>query len=186
MNGLIKKSLTILYIVLFCSQSQLKSTSEASMQHRYTIFADYYQIYIADEAMARHHDNMWTEKAYFEERVAVASGMIGISTVRNMDVPVEVEVCESEPRDPFHGWDQVVDCSIEFRNGKLAVGGPGLDDEVPRITIKPGTYKARIFFGGLDTLSSDGLEGDDRYRIVLWPGKATPVTVLKKHTPKAR
>ena len=156
------------------------------MNHRYTIFADYFQIYVVDEAMARYHDDMWTETAYIEERVAVAPGMIGISIVRNMDVPVEIEVRESEPSDPFQEWDQVVDCSLEIKDGNLAVGGPGLDDEVPRIAIKPGTYRARIFFSGLDTLSPDGLDGNDRYRIVLWPDGTTPVIVLKKHTPKSR
>ena len=156
------------------------------MHYTYTIFADYFQVYLVDEKMTWYHPEMWSETAYLEERVAAASGVIGISTVRDLDVPVEVEVAESEPRDPVDGWDQVVDCGISVQSGNLKLGGPGLDDDVPFISIAPGTYRARIFFGGLNTLSADGLEGDDRYRIVLWPGKATPVTVLKKHTPQAR
>jgi hypothetical protein len=186
MKGLTRNVLSLLYIAIFCLYPQLKNSSEISMRYNFTIFADYFQVYVADETMGLQYYDMWTETAYFEERVAVASGMIGISTVRNMNVPVEVEVRESQPIDPFQEWDQVVDCSIETRSGKLAVGGPGLDDDVPPITVEPGTYRARIFFGRLDTLSSDGTEGDDRYRIVLWPGKITPVTILKKHTPKAQ
>ena len=30
-------------------------------------------------------------------------------------------------------------------------------------------YRARIYYGGLNSLSEDGLEGDDHYRVVLWP-----------------
>lgn len=168
---------------LFCVHIQSRNTSEGSMLYNFTIFADYFQVYVADETMGLDYYDMWTDAAY-EAMVAVASGMIGISTVRNMDVPVEVEVRESQPLDSFQDWDQVVDCSIETTSGKVAVGGPGLDDEYPRITLEPGTYRARIFFADLDTLSPDGLEGDDRYRIILWPGKTTLVTVLKKHMPK--
>ena len=42
-----------------------------------------------------------------------------------------------------------------------------------------GDYAARISHGGLNTLSEDGLDGDDRYRIQLWPGAVGPITVLK-------
>ncbi|WP_313013585.1 hypothetical protein [Brevundimonas sp.] len=42
-----------------------------------------------------------------------------------------------------------------------------------------GDYAARVSHGGLDTLSEDGLDGDDRYRIQLWPGPVRPVTVVK-------
>ena len=40
-------------------------------------------------------------------------------------------------------------------------------------------YRARIYYGKLDALSEDGLEGEDHYRVVLWPGDPTPPVVLK-------
>ncbi len=48
-----------------------------------------------------------------------------------------------------------------------------------RIAVPAGDYAARVSHGGLDTLSEDGLDGDDRYRIQLWPGPVRPVTVVK-------
>jgi hypothetical protein len=178
------KMFVVLLVSFWCATCQQKRNPETSMHHTYTIFADYFQVYLVDEKMPWYHPEMWSETVYLQERVAAAPGVIGISTVRDTDVPVEVEVAESEPLDRVDGRDQVVDCGIAVQSGKLKLGGPGLDDDVPLISILPGTYRARIFFGGLNTLSADGLEGNDRYRIVLWSGKATPVTILKKHTPK--
>jgi hypothetical protein len=46
--------------------------------------------------------------------------------------------------------------------------------------VAPGTYAVRVLFSGLDTLSDDGLEGSDRYRIDLWPGSARELKVIKQ------
>jgi hypothetical protein len=36
----------------------------------------------------------------------------------------------------------------------------------------------RAYFGGLDTLSPDWLEGADHYMVVLWPGPEREPAVL--------
>jgi hypothetical protein len=46
------------------------------------------------------------------------------------------------------------------------------------VTLQPGTYRVRAYFGGLDTVSADGLEGDDHYRVVLWPAPAQEPVIL--------
>jgi hypothetical protein len=156
--------------------------------HCFIVFADYYQVYIWDHSVlkARAHINPWTETAYLNERVAVSEALVGISTVRNLDVPVEVDIRDSEPEERLQDWDQVVDCSIEIRSGRISVSGPDFERDSPEIQITPGAYRARVFFGGLNTLSSDEVDGEDRYRVVFWPGPPTPVTVLKAGTTKAR
>ena len=48
---------------------------------------------------------------------------------------------------------------------------PGLTDyppDVTKITVLPGTYCVRIYYGNLDSLSPDGLDGNDRYKVALW------------------
>ncbi|MDW4736332.1 hypothetical protein NQ293_26040, partial [Escherichia coli] len=52
--------------------------------------------------------------------------------------------------------------------------------DAARIDVAPGTYRVRVSYGGLDTLSEDGLEGDDRYRLQLWPAPPIAVRVVKQ------
>ena len=44
----------------------------------------------------------------------------------------------------------------------------------------PGRYRVRASFGGLATLSADGLDGDDHYHLQLWPATTGTVDVLKQ------
>jgi hypothetical protein len=153
---------------------------KALVKHSYRIFADYFQIYIWDERGTPLID--WKTEAYTRERVAVAPGVVGISTARNMSVPLEVEIRQSEPRDSHKAWDQVVDCAIHISSGRIVIAGTTDDpDTAPRISISPGNYKVRVFFAGLDKISANGLNGSDRYRVVFWPGELAPIRVLKQH-----
>jgi hypothetical protein len=47
--------------------------------------------------------------------------------------------------------------------------------------VAAGTYRVRLHGSGLGTLSADGLDGDDRYRIVLWPAPAAEIVVRKQY-----
>ncbi len=113
--------------------------------------------------------------------VAVIDGVIGVITRRNTDVPVVVEVNEAETFESYQEWEQVTDCSINIVSGQLIVAG-ATDDLAngARIKVKPGTYRVRIFYGGLDSVSANGLDGEDRYKIVLWPGSLAKVMVVKQ------
>src|SRR3954470_13284169 len=72
-----------------------------------TIFADYHQFYLQDDD-DRFGDlsDAWTPEAT-ERRMAVAERVVGIATVRNMQVPVRIEVTSQLPNlDPAQ-WDKV-------------------------------------------------------------------------------
>ena len=111
--------------------------------------------------------------------MAVAPGTIGVGTVRNMEVPVEVEVLESEPMEAFDAWDQVNECDLEIASGTIVIAGcTDYFPEAERIQVEPGSYRARLYYGKLDSLSEDGLDGDDHYRVVLWMSEPQGVRVL--------
>lgn len=38
----------------------------------------------------------------------------------------------------------------------------------------------RICYRNLKTISADGLEGSDHYRLFLWPAPQEPLTILKQ------
>lgn len=149
-------------------------------RHKLTLFADYHQFYIQDEAADGDLSESWTPDTEIS-LVAVAPGTIGVGTARDADVPVSIELSDAEPESDFSLFDQVVDCSISIQSGTLvAAGCTDYFPEAARFQVAPGTYRVRVYFSGLDTISADGMDGDDNYRLVLWPGGQTAPTVLKQ------
>ena len=136
--------------------------------YKFNLFADYFQFYLQDEEATGNLSDSWTDEAV-KNLMAIAPGKIGVGTVRNMTVPVEVQICESEPKDTFDKWDKVNECTIETLSGKIIIAGcSNYLPEAKRIFVKPGNYRARIYYGNLKSLSEDGLDGDDYYKIALW------------------
>src|SRR5262245_31348180 len=141
--------------------------------YTYELFADYYQFYLQDEKAEGDLSDSWTKEAT-DNLLALAPGTIGVGTARNMDVPVTVQILDAAPTDKnFFEWDQVNECSIEAPSGSIVIAGcTDYFPDAARIPVEPGTYRARIYYGKLDALSEDGLEGNDHYKIVLWPGES--------------
>jgi hypothetical protein len=152
----------------------------ATQRHHFDLFADYHQFYLRDEPVDGNLGDSWTPEAT-ERLLAITDGTIGIGTVRNVSVPVDIEVLDAEPTDLFDVWDQVNECSIDVKSGRIVVAGcTDYFPDAARIQVTPGRYRARIYYGKLDALSEDGLEGEDHYRVVLWPGDPTPPVVVKQ------
>lgn len=138
------------------------------MKQQFELFADYFQFYLQDEQSKGDLSNSWTKKAV-SELLAVAPGVIGVGTVRNMDVSVEVEVLDAQPDDSLDKWDHVTEASLEVPSGRIII--TGCTDSFPdaaRITVNPGTYKVRIYYGALGSVDEFRLDGDDHYRVALW------------------
>jgi hypothetical protein len=145
-----------------------------------SVFADYFQFYIQDETVSADLSDAWDEEAV-DRLLAFAPGTIGIGTVRNMNVPVVMEIHDQEPDDDSSGWDHVVEASLEVTSGRTVIAG--CTDYFPdamRIPVPPAVYRVRVSYGGLNSLSDDGLEGGDHYRLQLWPGTSIAVCVLKQ------
>jgi hypothetical protein len=145
-----------------------------------SLFADYFQFYIQDEAATGDLSQAWNDEAT-DRLLAVAPGTLGIGTARNMDVPVTVEIREDEPEDDSADWDHVVEASLDVESGQIVVAGcTDYFPDATRIEVAPGSYRVRTSYGALDTLSEDALSGDDRYRLQLWPATAITVRILKQ------
>jgi len=145
------------------------------------LFADYFQFYLHDESTPEVDPDLWTKEAV-DRLLAVGAGFLMIGTVRNMTVPVIIEILDSEPSQEVGTWDQVNECGLEVPSGRIVVAG--CTDYLPdaaRITVPPGWYRVRLFYGNLDSLSDDGLEGNDFYKVLLWPADGPfPLTVIKQ------
>ena len=149
-------------------------------QFQFELFADYFQFYLQDESVDGNLGDSWSDDAV-RRLLAVAPGTVGVGTVRNMDVPVTVEVHQSEPEYDFADWDHVTECSMEITSGQIVIAGcTDYFPEAARIEVQPACYRVRVLYGALDTLSEDGLEGDDKYRVQLWTDSASDPCVLKE------
>jgi hypothetical protein len=149
-------------------------------KQEFTIFADYFQFYIQDEPADGDLSDAWDSVA--ESRLlAVAPGTVGIGTVRDMDVSVSVMFHNEEPIAAFDDCDHVVECSISVKSKRLVLAGcTDYFPEAARIKIAPGTYRVRVSYKGLNTISADGLDGNDSYCLDLWPAPTIEPTILKQ------
>lgn len=115
------------------------------MKYKLELFADYFQFYLQDEQSKGDLSSSWTEQAV-SDMLAVAPGIIGVGTVRNLTVPVEVEVLTSQSTNDFAQWNHVTEASLEVPSGHIIIAG--CSDYLPdaaRIIVEPGTYRTRIY-----------------------------------------
>jgi hypothetical protein len=152
-------------------------------EYNLELFADYFQFYLKDEQVPGDLSDQWTENAV-KILLATAEGTIGVGTVRNMTVPVNIKIFETDPvllSDKQNIFDQINECDIEVSSGKIVVAGcTDYFKEAKRIELLNGIYRARIYYGNLDKLSEDGLDDEDFYEIHLWKtNMKTNLTVLR-------
>lgn len=118
-----------------------------------------------------------------ERLLALAPGTVGIGTVRNVDVPVTISILEQKPVFDAEKFDQVVECSVALESGSIvAAGCTDYFPDAMRIKVPSGFYRVRASFEGLDSVSADGMEGNDQYHLQLWPAPMGPVEILKQRT----
>jgi hypothetical protein len=151
---------------------------------KFTVYADYHQFYVEDaegDVAQSAAPEFWSQEA-FNRGLAVARDMIAVGTARYGVVQVEFGIVGSEPGAELDAWDQVNECSIELHSGTVLVRGCTQDaDSAERFQVSPGTYQVRVFYENLDTDDTDAEDGDDRYRVVLWPGEVIAPRVLKMY-----
>ncbi len=113
--------------------------------------------------------------------IAVAPGIIGIGTARNMTVPVHVDLLDRHPDDDFDSWDHVTEASLDVPSGQMVIAGcSDYFPEATRVWVTPGSYRVRIYSRGLGSISENGLEGDDQYHMVIWSEEHSSPKILKK------
>lgn len=149
------------------------------MIKQYNVFADYYQFYLWDHGASPDAPTSYTDLDC-TRRIKAAPFTVVIQPERNMTVPIEIGIATKAPALALEDWNHVAEASLDLPSGQLEIHectGSSIDI----LSIPPGTYRVRAYFGGIDSLSEDGLEGEDHYRIVLWPALFSEVEVLKQY-----
>jgi hypothetical protein len=147
------------------------------------VFADYHQFYLWDGGVGPQAPEDWSDNDV-ANRAKVAEHVFVVCPLRNMVVPVRVILQNAEPAVDLNRYDHVVHASVALPTGQLQIhectGGEALAWKV-----EPGTYQVLALFSGLGTLTTDGLDGQDTYQLVLWPGSAVALKVLKQWSEEA-
>lgn len=150
-----------------------------SIKKHYEIFADYNQFYLMDAEQNPYAPEDWTNDDV-QKRIKTDKYIVVIQPERNMTVPVELEILNFAPEEDSKDWDHIAEASLDLPSGKLQIE-ECCGETKDTLILHSGSYRIRAFYGGLDTLSFDGLEGDDHYKIVMWQAPFEDVKVLKEY-----
>lgn len=157
-----------------------KKEIEPQISSTLDVFADYYQFYLRDEQTEEDTPENWGEQLT-TDRIAIGPGIIGVSTVRNTRVPVHIDLFSHQPNTKFDVWDHIAEASVEVPSGRIVIAGSS--DYFPtaqRLSVRPGSYRVRVQYSGLRTVSENGLEGEDQYYVLIWPDQYRTPHIMKR------
>lgn len=150
-----------------------------AMAARYEILANYHQFYLRDHGTSPDAPVAY-DAVDVARRLKSAPGILVLMPERDMRVPVTLECLEEAPPPDLEAWDHVVEASLDLPSGRLEIL-ECVGDAVDVLTLAPGPYRVRFHCGGLGTLSPDRLDGEDHYRVLLWPATPAGEVVLKAY-----
>ncbi|MGY4932547.1 hypothetical protein ACWD7T_15800 [Streptomyces sp. 900116325] len=152
----------------------------------FTLFADYFQIHVADAEIVWDLSDAWTSQAVADQ-LAVAHGALGIGTVVNVNVTVTVEALSMEARDDSAEFDHVVEASLQVPSGQLVVlGCTDYFPDADRFEVPAGWTRLRVSRSNLgpaaeaDVDSDESPETTERVRIQVWPAPEAESEVIKR------
>ena len=148
---------------------------------RVEVFADYHQFYLWDREMTSTAPEDYTDEDVIR-RIKVGPHVVVIQPERSMAVSVEIEIHDGEPEYRPDEWDHIAEASLHLPSGHLQVH-ECMGGSVADLEVTPGWYRVRSFHGGLDTIDESGLEGDDCYKVELWPAAPSEIVVVKQWSP---
>lgn len=143
-----------------------------------SLFADYGQIHLVDEAASPSFETAWTAQAT-EDRLAVADGGIAVGAHDTDDVTVTIEQLLAPPGVPDLTKDveHMTEASLSITSGKLvAMGCTDYFPDAKRLPIGAGTYRVRVSHSGIT-------KGKERIGVLLWPAKMAEPRVVKRWEP---
>jgi len=144
----------------------------------YTSHSQFY-IYDKDSPAEIGSDKFWTQEA-FDDRLAIEEGILGVGT--ECYGPIKAELILLDTRNDsinLIDYDHIVEAGVEIKSGVIQIlDCPNSNVEL-ELSVDPGLYRARIYSSNLASVEGD--EGDDFYKIEIWPDNEIERKVLKRY-----
>lgn len=153
--------------------------------HHLQIFADYSQFYLSDPAHVEDWSALWNDQSIDDRFITMTTTLV-FGTDRNFTVPVDLHRHSTRPDvgGLSAAADHAVVASVVCRSGAMKI--VGCTDYLPDafgFDAAPGTYG--VLFCAHKLATVQGLDGDDRYDIHLWPAiESIPMRVIRRHPPR--
>ncbi len=150
------------------------------------VAADYGQIMIYSDPAVDWDDAFDAlEDAWDGERfVGTAGGLLDLLTpgTRNAETPMRIEVWSSVPPADTEEWFDEVDVDLDVPDGRLVFQAPESGGQIP-VQVTAGRYRARVSGAGYTATGDEGSDGDDHYRLRLWPREADTAPIRRAAWP---
>ena len=170
------------FIVFFLSCGTTKKGKP--MKYKFDFVTSYSQFYLTsdhgdksiEDNTSYPDDNDLEDRLYIEEKfITIYAGSYG-------HIRGELFVLDkANPNIEYELYDHVAEGGLDVETGELQILHCPTSAVEFKVKVKPGIYRVRVLFSKLYTNQLDEFEGDDRYRIEVWPDNNIEKKVLKRY-----
>jgi hypothetical protein len=149
------------------------------MKYPLAFYTSYSQFYICDKSSPGNTGSrdFWDQDSY-DDRLAIDKGILGVGTECYGPIKGELELLKSPNNSiNLNEYDHIVEGGIEIESGFIQVLACPTSSIELEIQVDSGFYRTRIYSSNLTSV--DGDEGDDFYKIEIWPGSGMERNILK-------
>lgn len=177
------KHFSLICLLIFCQCNCLK-TNTRIMKHKINFYTSHNQFYISDKLSNTNtgSEDFWTNKA-FEDKLGISKDLLAVGTECYGNVKGELVILEKPIESiDYNLYDHIVEGGLELKSGNLQIlDCPNSSVEL-EVKVKPGNYRVRVYSSNLASVIDD--DGDDYYKIEMWPDDNMERKVLKKYVRK--
>ena len=153
------------------------------MEHKLDFYTSYNQFYITSDggAALTFDSTNWADSAYLE-RLFLLKNMLVVRTESYGHIKGELYVIDnSNEKISYDKYDHIVEGGIAIKSGTLQILDCPNSSVQFEVKVKPGVYRARIYFLHMAGFDSDENETKDNYIIEIWPDNNMERKVLKQY-----
>jgi len=170
-------------IIIFALKFNVYFNIMEPMKYEFDFGTQYNTFYLSsDEGMRSVAEKLDNSDQSLRERLVEAKNLLAISTHSYGRIRGTIHFLDSvDDNINLDLYDHIVEVGLKVESGELQVLSCPTSSIEFKKSIDPGTYRVRIYSSGLKSYDTDEEEGDDRYKIEIWPDTNKARKVLKQY-----